>query len=155
MNFKMAGDFHYRVSLGGFLNNKRVEIPDLQHYNGNQTIYNSKYLNSFQLASYYQYSNDANFYVLAHVEHHFNGLLTNKIPLLNTLKWNLVAGANTFYVNKSENYFEVFAGLENILKLIRVDFVMANQTANANKYGIRIGLGGIFGSRLRINTRKS
>ena len=155
MNFKMAGDFHYRVSLGGFLNNKRVEIPDLQHYNGNQTIYNSKYLNSFQLASYYQYSNDASFYVLAHVEHHFNGLLTNKIPLLNTLKWNLLAGANTFYVNKSENYFEVFAGLENILKLIRVDFVMANQTANANKYGIRIGLGGIFGSRLRINTRKS
>jgi hypothetical protein len=50
MNFKIGGEFRYRVSIGGFINAKKVEIPDLQHFNGNQTIFNFKYLNSFQLA---------------------------------------------------------------------------------------------------------
>jgi hypothetical protein len=52
MNFKIGGEFRYRVSTGGFINAKKVEIPDLQHFNGNQTIFNFKYLNSFQLAPY-------------------------------------------------------------------------------------------------------
>lgn len=150
MNFKLLGEFRYRFIIGGFLNSNRVEIPDLQHFNGNLTIYNFKYLNSFQLAPYYQYSNAARFYTVGHVEHHFNGLLTNKVPLLNSLKWNLVIGSNAFYVNKDSYYLEAFAGIENIFKLFRVDFVVANQQADANKYGIRIGFGGIFGSRLQI-----
>jgi len=150
MNFKLLGEFRYRFIIGGFLNDNHVEIPDLQHFNGNLTIYNFKYLNSFQLAPYYQYSNSASFYAVGHVEHHFNGLLTNKVPLLNTLKWNLVIGSNAFYINRNTYYLEAFAGIENILKLLRVDFVVANQQADANKYGIRIGFGGIFGSRVQI-----
>ncbi|MGC4035028.1 MAG: DUF5686 and carboxypeptidase regulatory-like domain-containing protein [Chitinophagaceae bacterium] len=152
MNFKLAGEFRYKFIIGGFLNDKHVEIPDLQHFNGNLTIYNFKYLNSFQLAPYYQYSNSARLYGVAHIEHHFNGLLTNKIPLLNSLKWNLVVGSNAFYINKNEYYLEGFAGIENILKLLRVDFVIANQQkqAEANKYNIRIGFGGIFGSRIQV-----
>ena len=57
------------------------------------------------------------------LEHHFNGLLTNKIPLFRRLNWNLVAGSNAFYVNRDNNYVEIFGGLENIFKLIRVDVV--------------------------------
>ncbi len=80
MNLKLAGEFKYKVSVGGFLNNKRVDIPDYQHFNGNQFYTIWKYLDAFQLAPYYKYSNTENFYIVAHVEHHFNGLLTNKIP---------------------------------------------------------------------------
>src|SRR5690606_39515031 len=69
------------------------------------------------------------------LEHHFNGLLTNKIPLLNQLKWNLVAGANAFYVNSDNNYVEVFAGLENIFKLIRVDVIAGYQSQDATQIG--------------------
>jgi hypothetical protein len=145
MNFKIGGEFRYRFSMGGFINANKVEIPDLQHFNGNQTFHNFKYLNSFQLAPYYKYSNAEKFYALAHVEHHFNGLLTNKIPLLNTLKWNLVAGSNTFYVNRKNYYVEAFTGIENILKLFRVDFVTAWQPGAGNTYGVRIGFGGLLG----------
>lgn len=149
-NFKMAGGFKYRVGVGGFLNNDSVSIPDLQHFNGNQTFYNIKYLNSFQIAPYYQYSNSEPFYVYGHAEHHFNGLLTNKIPLFNKLKWYLVGGANTFYVNKNNYYVEVFAGLENIFKLFRVDFVNAYQPGLGNKFGVRVGFGGIIGGKVQI-----
>lgn len=145
MNFKLFGELRYNLSAGGFLNNRSVSIPDLQHFNGNQTFYNIRYLNSFQLAPYYQYSTSANLYATANVEHHFNGLLTNKIPLFNRLKWNLVGGSNAFYVNRNNNYVEVFAGLENIFKMIRVDVVAGYQSQLPTRVGVRVGFGGILG----------
>lgn len=151
MNFKLGGEFRYRIGVGGFVNADSVSIPDLQHFNGNQTFYNVKYLNSFQLAPYYRYSNKERLYSVLHVEHHFNGLLTNKIPLFNRLKWHLVGGMNSFYVNRDNYYVEVFAGLENIAKMFRVDFVTAYQAQPGNSFGIRIGLGGIIGGAFRMN----
>jgi len=154
MNLKIGGEFRYRIAAGGFLNTNAVEIPDYQHFNGNQTYRGLKYLNSFQLAPYYRYSNIEKFYTELHVEHHFNGLLTNKIPVLNKLKWNLVAGSNTFYVNHNNYYVEAFAGIENIFKILRVDFVTAYQTAPGHSFGVRLGLGGIFGDAIHISRKK-
>lgn len=154
INLKMGGEFRYRVSVGGFLNTARVEIPDFQHFNGNQTYRASAYLNSFQLAPYYRYSNTEKFYVQLHAEHHFNGLITNKIPVLNKLKWNLVAGANNFYVSNNNYYTEVFAGIENIFKILRVDFVSAYQTAPGNSFGVRLGFGGLLGGALQVSRKK-
>ena len=148
MNFKLFGELRYRLAAGGFLNSKEVGIPDYQHFNGNQTFYNIRYLNSFQLAPYYKYSNTASFYTTLNLEHHFNGLLTNKIPLLNRLKWNLVAGTNAFYINSDNNYVEVFAGLENIFKLIRVDVIAGYQSKDATRIGVRAGFGGLLGGAL-------
>jgi hypothetical protein len=154
MNLKMGGEFRYRLSVGGFLNASHVEIPDFTHFNGNQTYHGLKYLNSFQLAPYYQYSNTERFYTELHVEHHFNGLITNKIPVLNKLKWNLVIGSNTFYVNNNNYYVEAFAGIENIFKVLRVDFVTAYQTAPGHSFGVRLGLGGVFGGAVQISRKK-
>ncbi|MCW3465435.1 DUF5686 and carboxypeptidase regulatory-like domain-containing protein [Chitinophaga nivalis] len=149
MNFKLFGAFRYHVSVGGFINDRNVQLPDYQHFNGNQTFYNTKYLNSFQLAPYYRYSTTAPFYATANVEHHFNGLLTNKIPLFNRLKWHLVAGSNAFYVNSDNNYVEVFGGIENIFKMIRVDVVAGYQTKEDTRIGVRVGFGGILGGMVK------
>src|SRR5690606_11087696 len=35
INFKVAGEFRYNLSLGGLLFAHRVELPDYQHSNGN------------------------------------------------------------------------------------------------------------------------
>jgi len=147
-NLKLLGTFKYRVSIGGFINDKHVDIPDFTQFNGNQMFSNWNYVNSFQLAPYYRYSNTEGLYGLLHAEHHFNGLLTNKIPLLNKLKWNLVAGTNTFYVNRDNYYVEAFAGLENIFKIFRVDFVTATQAQSGHNFGVRIGLGGALGGSI-------
>ena len=148
-NLKLAGEFKYKIGVGGFLNNKKVFIQDFQHFNGNRSTAASEYINSFQLAPYYANSTAADFYAIAHVEHHFNGLLTNKIPLFKKLNWNLVMGSNAFYVNSNNNYAEVFAGLENIFKILRVDFVAAYENGRKGISGIRIGLGGIIGSSIK------
>jgi hypothetical protein len=150
MNFKLGGEFRYRISIGGFFNSKKVEIPDMQHFNGNRVYSNRKYLNSFQLASYYQYSNKENFYTLFHFEHHLNGLLSNKIPLFNKLKWYLLAGSNAFYVNRDNYYIEAFAGVENIFKFIRIDFINAYQPGVHYNFGIRVGAGGLIGGKVKF-----
>ena len=148
-NFKLAGTANYKFGVGGFINRKSVFIQDYQHFNGNRSLAASEYLNSFQLASYYGNSTIATFYGIAHVEHHFNGLLTNKIPLFNRLNWNLVAGGNAFFINESNHYTEIFVGLENILKIFRVDFVAAYQDGKRGITGIRLGTGGLIGASIK------
>ena len=149
MNFKLRGLLKYRFSIGGFLNRKAVFIQDYQHFNGNQVIAASEYLNSFQIAPYYENSTTAAFYAVGHIEHHFNGLLTNKIPFFRKLNWHLVAGSNAFFVNSNNNYVEAFAGLENIFKLLRVDVVASYLNGKTGEIGIRVGLGGILGGSIR------
>lgn len=154
MNWKLKGELRYRVSVGGFFNNHQVEIPDFQHFNGNQTYRIIKYMNAFQIAPYYAYSNTQKFYTELHVEHHFNGFLTNKIPLFNKLHWNLVAGCNSFYINRDNYYVEAFFGIENIMKLLRIDFITAYQPLDENRFGVRFGFGGILANALLANRKK-
>ncbi|KAK6020989.1 hypothetical protein OSTOST_13349 [Ostertagia ostertagi] len=32
-SFRLGGEFKYKISIGGFLNDKKTEIPDFQHFN--------------------------------------------------------------------------------------------------------------------------
>lgn len=146
LNFKLGGMFNYNISAGGFLNNKSLELPDYQHFNGNQTLIATEYLNSYQLASYYARSTTAKLYGTLHIEHHFNGFLTNKIPFVKTLNVHLIMGANSFLVNSSNYYYEVFAGIENVLKILRVDYVRGYGNGGFNAHGIRLGFRGITGN---------
>jgi hypothetical protein len=143
-NLKLTGLFNYAITVGGFLNRDSVDIPDYTHFNGNQLIRAASYLNSFQLAPYYKYSNTESLYSTLHAEHHFNGFLTNKIPLFRKLNWHLVGGTNAFYVNKKNNYAEAFVGLENIFKVFRIDFIRGFEQDRRPVTGFRFGLRGIL-----------
>lgn len=147
INFQLIGTFNYRLSVGGFLNANKVETPDYQHFNGNQSILAAKYLHSFQLAPFYQNSTTTSFFSALNAEHHFNGLLTNKIPLIRKLNWHLVAGTNGFYVNTNNNYVEIFAGFENIFRLFRIDFIQSYSVRHMPYSGITLGMQGAFFGR--------
>ena len=144
LNLKLAGKFGYRFTVGGFIHANKVQFPDYQHFNGNQSIFAGAYLNSFQLAPYYLNSTMSNFYTTLNAEHHFGGLLTGKIPGIQKLNWYMVAGTNSFFVNRNNNYVEVFAGLENIFKVLRVDFVQSVSTTRKPFSAIRLGFQGAF-----------
>lgn len=146
INLKLAGLLKYNIATGGFLNNKSVPVMDYQHFNGNMGILAGEYVNSFQMAEYYANSTTDNLYGFLHLEHHLNGLLTNKIPLFKRLNWNLVTGTNILLVTKKNNYAELFVGLENIIKVIRVDYVMSFSNSSKVRSDVRLGFGGILGS---------
>lgn len=146
INLRLAGLLKYNIGTGGFLNHKAVPVMDYQHFNGNMGILAGTYVNSFQMEEYYAHSTIDNLYGFLHLEHHLNGLLTNKIPLFKRLNWNLVTGTNILLVNKKSNYSEVFFGIENILKVIRADYVLSFNNGSKVKSDIRLGFGGILGS---------
>ncbi len=153
LNLRLGGLLKYKLVLGGFLNDRQVFMQDYQHFNGNLTVAASDYVNSFQLVSYYAFSNTEPFFVQAHLEHHFNGLLTNKIPGFRNLNWHLVAGTNTFYVTPENNHVELFVGLENILKIFRIDWVAGFDRGKYTGQAIRLGFGGLIGGNMSINRR--
>ncbi len=143
LNLKLAGSFSYKLQIGGFLNDRKVEIQDYYHFRGNQFTMASPYLSSFQLLAFYKLSNTNSFYSEAYVEHHFNGLLTNKIPGFKKLGWTLVAGTNLLYLNNKRNYNEFFIGLERVFKIMRIDFVFGSGTNTLPKSDIRISIRGL------------
>ena len=122
-------------------------MQDYQHYVGNQTVEAASYLNSFQLAPYYQYSNTAPFFTTVHAEYHLNGLLTNKLPLLKKWNWFFVVGGNALHINKNEYYYEAMFGIENIFKIIRVDYVHGFLANGSTINGIRIAIPGLMSSK--------
>jgi len=136
---KMVGVLNYRLGMGGFFESNKVEVPDYQHFNGNISKLATAYLNSFQILPIYEFSNTSKFYVLGHVEHHFNGFLTNKIPGFRKLNWYLVSGVNAFHYS-STDYTEFFVGFENILKSFRIDYYFSQKDGKKFDSNFRIGL---------------
>lgn len=148
LNLKLKGIFRYRLGMGGFLDNDKVELPDYNHFNGNISSFATEYLNSFQLLPIYQFSNTSKFYALAHLEHNFKGFISNKLPLIKKLNVYLVTGANGFYLNRDKTtYFEIFGGIDNIFKQIRVDYVQSYLNGKPWQNGIKIGLVRFAGQR--------
>jgi hypothetical protein len=89
------------------------------------------------------------------LEHHFNGLITNKIPYFKKLNWNLVGGCNTYFIKENDRYEEVFVGLENIFKIFRLDFVTAFQNGKYQNASLVLGAGGLLGSGSGSNSESS
>ncbi len=144
----LFGKLSYDVSAGQFLNSKAVEFMDFKHFNGNQTIFinyterlglNRVPLDRFQLLDYYRYST-IDRYLEGHLEFHGNGFIVNKLPLLRKTKFQAVGGVNLLLGDDVE-YIELSAGLENILKAFRVDFVAGYDQREKLKGAIRMRLG--------------
>jgi hypothetical protein len=104
---------------------------------GNQAILADRA--SFGMMNYLEFASDQ--YLTVHLEHHFEGLFFNRIPFIRKLKLREFLLARTFIGNLSDKnnqqqwlfperlhaigdpYVEVGFGIENILKLGRIDFM--------------------------------
>jgi len=129
-----------------------VPYPLLEIASGNQTLIYDQY--AYNLMNYYEFINDE--YLSLFYIHHFDGLLFNHIPLLRKLKWREVIHAkgiignisdkNAYYsifppysYSLSRPYFEVGAGVENIFKIARIDFIWRlnhHDHPDTQKFGI-------------------
>ncbi len=140
VDLKLAGELKYSFTAGGFLQKSKTFEPDQIHFLGNQVLFAGPFTNSFQLAPYYRFSNTASLYGTGHIEYHLNGLLTNKIPGFKKLNWFLVTGANSLLMESGNYYVEYFVGLENIFKVIRIDYIRSIEKSGAANSGIRLAL---------------
>ncbi|HZI23774.1 MAG TPA: DUF5686 family protein [Chryseolinea sp.] len=122
-----------------------LPYPLLSLHLGNQSpLYTSV---TYNLMNYGEFISDQ--FASLQYQHHFEGFLLNKIPLMRKLKWRLVGTANVIYgsmsqankdiiapttldgeptlefqsFEKNRPYVELGYGVENIFKFFRVDFV--------------------------------
>jgi len=152
--FGPLGKMYYIVTLGKTFGT--LPYPLLELHKGNETYAYDDY--AFNLMNYYEFISDQ--YASLSVTHHFNGFFFNKIPLFRRLKWReVVTGKGVVgslsYANRTFNelpltmydlrqpYFESGLGIENILKVIRVDALwrmsyMSNP--NISRFGVRVML---------------
>lgn len=131
---------------GGYIFNK-LPFPLLDIHHANQSY--ALQLESYNLMNYLEFVSDH--YASLNIDHHFNGLFFNRIPLLEKLKLREVVSFKSLWGGvRSENnpandpsllqfpsrdgrpitytldrgpYMEASAGIENIFKLVRLDLV--------------------------------
>jgi hypothetical protein len=139
-SFGMVGRFEWQVSGNWFANNKFVPFMDWQHVNTSKVHVMPAGLERFMALSYYGASTDR-FNVQAHVEHHFNGFILNKIPLIKKLKWQVVGGFHYLYEPTYGHYYEATVGIENIFRIIRVDFVAPFRNNDVQDFTFRFQIG--------------
>ncbi|MCS7005129.1 MAG: DUF5686 and carboxypeptidase regulatory-like domain-containing protein [Cytophagales bacterium] len=146
-----------------------VPYPLLETHLGNETFFlNAR--GAYNLMNYLEFVSDR--YLSLHVYHRFEGLFFNRIPYLKKLKWRTSAGtrmiygtvstANLYlipYIDRWGNrlpeeehfksftpnspYAEVFYSIENIFKLLRIDFthrVTYLHPELRRNFGIRLGI---------------
>ena len=131
-----------------------VPFPLLEFIRGNDTYGDSKY--RFNLLDNATVAVDRYASIMA--EHHFNGMVMNKIPLVNKLDIRFVISAKYFLGDLSDrhqnvlkypwemhvpgrHYLELGAGFENIFKLFRIEGIwrpLPKEYPIMPKYGIRL-----------------
>jgi hypothetical protein len=135
VNARKLGYFNYAIEGGttlGTVPHVSLDVPF-----GDQLVLADA--QAFNLMQFMEFAADQ--YVSVHLSHHFGGLLLDRIPLVNKLKWRSLIFGKAFFGSLSdannqqtylfpyelrgiqEPYYEVGFGLENIFKIARMDFV--------------------------------
>ena len=144
------GHSDFRLTAGKYFGTLPYTI--LEIHNGNETFFLDN--RAFNLMNFFEFVSDE--YATLMLTHHFDGFFLNKIPIMRKLKWReltffrTVAGSlsnrhrreliipdNTFSIDVP--YMEAGVGIENILKLIRIDAVWRLNYLdhkNISKFGI-------------------
>ncbi|MDQ3190054.1 MAG: DUF5686 and carboxypeptidase regulatory-like domain-containing protein [Bacteroidota bacterium] len=145
------GYFDYMFEIGKIWG--KLPYPLLELHPGNETYSYDKY--AFNMMNYFEFVSDQ--YISLSLEHHFNGFFLDKIPFMRKLKWReVVLGKGVIGSLSDQNravmflppnmnslsrpYMEAGVGIENILKILRVDALWRLSyldNPNIQKWGLR------------------
>jgi len=111
----VGGRLNWYLNAGTFFEKNRVEFADFRHFDTYEVLFTggADYRSSFLQLPYYTYST-ADTYFQAHLQHHFDGWILDKIPGINQLGLSLVAGAKYLKAGSLPSYSEFHLGIDNI-----------------------------------------
>jgi hypothetical protein len=132
------GTSSYRLSGGKFLSSKKLYDPDMKYQRRSDPIWFSNPLYSFQGLDSTLPTID---YVFeAHLVHHDNGSIINKIPFMKKTRIGLVFGGGAMYIKEYNwQHYELLAGLERNFKIF--------------KRRLRVGVYTVFSDGNRVESR--
>ncbi len=155
------GEARYQLT-GGYVIGQ-VPYLLLENHIGNESAFYTS--GAFNTMNYFEFVSDE--YASLKYDHHFQGLIMNKIPLIRSLKWRLIASANVLYgslrqenmdiispvdpegeptapfnhLDKGMPYVELGYGMENIFKVLRIDVfhrLTYRGKPDANKFAVKM-----------------
>ncbi len=117
MRLGTLGESKYRVNVGKFVSFGAARFIDYKFFRGSDRYFFSDPLKSFQLLGPTLNTNNA--FLMANYIHHFNGMVMNKIPLVNKLRLEAVAGGGTLVIPDQNDFrhAELYAGLEKQFRI--------------------------------------
>lgn len=136
------------AEYGRFLSNKKSTFIDYFHFVGSEigVYFESDFDNTFLLQPYYNLSSTKP-YVTISYQHHFEGWMTDKLPLLN--KWGVKTVLSLKTIQRQgDHYYETGFGLEGIklgiVSLGRLDYVASfNQSGYIDSH-LRFGIAALL-----------
>jgi len=158
VNTPFLGRTRYVVDMGYYKISDNTPLIFLENHRGNESyIYD---LTKSSLMNQNEFISDR--YIALYIDHHFNGRFFNHIPLFNrleireTITTNIIFGNIhnksiknnlpdlTYALNYSTPYTEIGVGVENIFKLVRLNFIWRLtylENTEVTPFGI---IGGIY-----------
>lgn len=131
--FGRLGKTDIRINGGVILN--PLPYPLLNIAIGNQTLFYAEF--AYNMMNYFEFVSDK--HISLNYEHHFNGYILNRVPLLRRLKWRTVINCTilkgsvrqenidlipeeqqTFTTFGTEPYVDIGYGIENIFQVFRI-----------------------------------
>lgn len=149
------GYTYYQISGGKIFGD--IPYPMMFIPVGNQNFYFNG--DAYQLMRNFEFAADE--YAAFWLEHHFDGLIFNRIPLIRKLNIRSLVSAKAIIGNAKQSnldlialpdgmrvpenwYIEAGFGIENILQLLRVDFywrVTQRDVPDIQTFGVKISVG--------------
>ncbi|RMG78269.1 MAG: carboxypeptidase-like regulatory domain-containing protein, partial [Bacteroidetes bacterium] len=129
-----------KILAGKFFRAQTLYLPDFRHFPGNQVLLAAfNPVESFRLLDYYRYST-GDWYMEAHLHHQFRKLMLTQFPAvwMVGLKENLFV--NYLHTPAAGHYLEAGYGLDNILKIFRVEIAVGFLDFDYQQTGFRIGI---------------
>lgn len=149
--FVGMGEIQYAVESGAYVGELPWNLLNIPR--GNKTY--GLYTYDFNMLDYLEFVNDK--YLTLYIDYHLNGFIFNRVPLLNRLGLREVVAAKAMIGGLSERhnkmidinaqvqpldgaYVELNAGVENILRFLRIDAVWRvtpSSKTGAPHFGLR------------------
>ena len=137
----------FDAEAGKFFGNPELEFMDFKHFPGNRlALAPLNVVGGFRMLDYYRYSTARQYAsIFTHIR--FRKLLFTQLPALrfSGIKENFFV--NYLNTPNANHYTEVGYTIDNIFRILRLEFVQSFQGGKAREFGLRLGVASIFGDR--------
>jgi hypothetical protein len=139
------GTGEWTLQTGAFVNKRNLRLLEYKYFRGSDFFFFSDPNASFQLLD--QVFLTPNAYYRGNYVHNFNGVFFNKVPLLNRLKMNEIAGSALIAI-PSERFIhqEVFVGIQKRIRIkqqlfkLGVFLVTSDSNLGGAQYTYKFGI---------------